>query len=658
MLQLRWFIPLGVVLLVSVARADQYLDEIQVIADAPDSRDDIDQVNIEQFTGFSKRIEREQFSQDMTTVSDVLDEYSSAQVRQIGGYGGFSTVSLRGSSSKQVNVFLDGMLINSAQSGASQLNLVPASVLNRIDVYPDFTPVQLSNANLGGAINLVTLDVFTPTREISIAQGSYGQQRYALSLADMLGDWHFLLGADVESADNDYEVLNNQATYFNADDDVFEAQNNAAFGQQSLLLKAGRQWSVLHKLELLLNVSDTDKEVPAVDNNKENRATLDTAMRNLQLKYNREYGDVVASHRLYGSQSIQEYDDRLGQVGNGQEQVRTTEEGWGLANIFALDWLNQTTTLNLEYREDSVDQYEMRTGQTPLDNQREQWLLGLQEEQFFWQDKLTLSMALRYYHVQDAVQLDADGGEVFIDGVYSDISDSDVNPSAGLAWFVVPELKLKANVARQSRLPTLQERFGVSGQSIGNPELKTETSTNWDVGFEWQQQALALSGAYFEKDLQDGIVLVYDSRAIAQAQNLSKAEIRGYSIDATWRASSWLTLTAGGTWLDSINLSNAIDQHGKYLPGFYHDSINVGTEFGWRQWLLRLLYRFDGDLYYNPANNVDPVEKELLDVQLRWAMESIAVQLNVDNVTDERYEDFNRFWGPGRAFNVNFTFNW
>ena len=74
-------------------------------------------VDLEETTGFVTVIEREAFEGKMEDLAEVLQNEAGVQVRQSGGLGSFSTVSLRGSSSDQVMVFMDGVLLNDASGG-------------------------------------------------------------------------------------------------------------------------------------------------------------------------------------------------------------------------------------------------------------------------------------------------------------------------------------------------------------------------------------------------------------------------------------------------------------------------------------------------------------------------------------------------------------
>lgn len=640
------------------AFAASQLPEVEVVSEAPVHADNIEQVDLESFTGFGRQIDRDQFQQQMATVSDVLDQTSGVQIRQVGGHGGFATVSMRGTGGKQVNLYLDGLLLNSAQTGGADLNLIPTAIIDRIEIYPDFTPVQLSNSNLGGAVNIVSVNLFEPRREASVTQGSFGAEQYSLAVADALADWNFFLGLNSEASDNDYDIVNTRGTVNNPDDDIEEAQNNAAYDQQSALLKTGTRWGQHQSVEALLNWSHADREIPAIDNNAVNDAALDSDDWRGQLKYNDRYGPVVASWRVFTGRRLDLYDDRNGTAGIGNEYVETREEHWGAAGIFAVDWWLNTTTLNLEYRDEDIAQVDRVTDLTALDNQRTQTLLGLQDDLFLLDDTLLFSVAVRSQAYRDKVRLDPQQLQVFDGDAIAGGSDTETGASFGTQYQLTDALKLKANLATQSRVPTLQERFGVLGVSVGNPELTPETSENRDIGAIWEKDGLMLRYVFYAKDLEDAIVVEVNGQGIAKAKNVAEAEVSGHEMEASWQVHERAALNLGATQLDSENHSAIKADNGQQLPGIYHSTFNAGADLNWRQWLLRMQYQYEDELYYDSANSVWPDAKETVNAQLRWSQERWSAQLGIDNLLDESYQDYHRFYGPGRAYYLNLAANW
>jgi iron complex outermembrane receptor protein len=99
----------------------------------------------------------------LESVADVLAESVGVQVRRFGGLGAFSTVSIRGSTPSQVEVYLDNVLLNRANAGLVDLSNLPVDNVESIEIYRGFT-LQLGAGSIGGAINLVTRPVMGPPR--------------------------------------------------------------------------------------------------------------------------------------------------------------------------------------------------------------------------------------------------------------------------------------------------------------------------------------------------------------------------------------------------------------------------------------------------------------------------------------------------------------
>ena len=94
------------------------LDTVVVTAAKIEDTYQTGDVDTEQTPAFITVIEREQFEGKMEDIAEVMEKEAGIQVRQSGGLGSFSSVSLRGSTSEQVMVFLDGVLLNDASGGA------------------------------------------------------------------------------------------------------------------------------------------------------------------------------------------------------------------------------------------------------------------------------------------------------------------------------------------------------------------------------------------------------------------------------------------------------------------------------------------------------------------------------------------------------------
>jgi outer membrane receptor protein involved in Fe transport len=89
-------------------------------------------------------------------LGDMLIRIPGVHLSKRGSDGQYTTVSVRGSTAAQVNVYIDGVPQNSGISGVVDLSLIPMNNVERIEVYRGYTPVRFVGAPIGGVINIVT----------------------------------------------------------------------------------------------------------------------------------------------------------------------------------------------------------------------------------------------------------------------------------------------------------------------------------------------------------------------------------------------------------------------------------------------------------------------------------------------------------------------
>ena len=201
----------------------------------PDSLHDVDH---SRYSGFQRSIEQDDFIYSFTSVPDLLNKEAGIQVRQSGGLGSFSSTSIRASTGKQINFYLDGMQLNSLQNGSFNIGLIPSNIIESIDIYPDITPIQLSNAALGGAININTLNESDQRHgQISMGYGSYDSKKLELSYLDQWQGWHITAALGHIQAEQDYEFLSENNTPLVPSDDVMTELYNNAYESNNILLK-------------------------------------------------------------------------------------------------------------------------------------------------------------------------------------------------------------------------------------------------------------------------------------------------------------------------------------------------------------------------------------------------------------------------------------
>ncbi|MEN8246141.1 MAG: TonB-dependent receptor plug domain-containing protein, partial [Thermodesulfobacteriota bacterium] len=254
-----------------------YLEDIVVTTERTEKELQTGDVDVEETPSDVVVIERESFEGKMETVSDVVEREAGIQVRQTGGLGSFSSVSLRGSSSDQVMVFMDGILLNDAAGGGVDLSTISLGDVESIEIYKGSAPINYGTSSIGGVINIKTLRTEEGfDANASVGYGSFNTRNAKGYFNHKPGKFDYLVSADALASDNDYEILNNNGTPVNPDDDREEERNNAQFDQLTLLGKAGFDFTDDARLDFMTQWFNKDQGIPSWNNSEETETSLAT----------------------------------------------------------------------------------------------------------------------------------------------------------------------------------------------------------------------------------------------------------------------------------------------------------------------------------------------------------------------------------------------
>ncbi|WP_254276854.1 TonB-dependent receptor [Halomonas sp. 3H] len=174
---------------------------------------------------------------------------------------------------------------------------------------------------------------------------------------------------------------------------------------------------------------------------------------------------------------------------------------------------------------------------------------------------------------------------------HHDAFGSQFSPRGYLVWSASDDWTLKGGVSRGYRTPTLNDLHdginGVTGQgtilTIGNPDLKPETSTSSELGAQYDNGGGFMASATlfhnrFDDKIAAGpdIVVSGDPRipdgVYAQDINIDEAETRGIELATRIQLSERVNLSANYTWTDSEQKSGA--QRGEPLTDTPEHAVN------------------------------------------------------------------------------------
>ena len=88
----------------------------------------------------------------MQSLPDLLERVPGLHIVRARGRGAYTVASIRGSTSAQVAVYVDGSLRNLGSEAAVDLSAIPVGEVERIEVYRGYIPVRFTEAGLGWGI--------------------------------------------------------------------------------------------------------------------------------------------------------------------------------------------------------------------------------------------------------------------------------------------------------------------------------------------------------------------------------------------------------------------------------------------------------------------------------------------------------------------------
>ena len=160
-----------------------------VLATQPDSTSHVDKL-IEGVTVQGKSIERQlrslglpisvislrQIQGTASSVEDILTRTAGITLRQTGGVGSSSRLSVRGLEGKRIGIYIDEQPIGEL-SEAISLNDIPLDMIERIEVYKGIVPNKMGGNSMGGAVNIVLKEYPAKYLDASYEIGSFRTHR-------------------------------------------------------------------------------------------------------------------------------------------------------------------------------------------------------------------------------------------------------------------------------------------------------------------------------------------------------------------------------------------------------------------------------------------------------------------------------------------------
>lgn len=566
------------------------------------------------------------------SINDVLKLATGVDVRQRGGFGVQTDISINGGTFDQLAILLNGIPIGNPQTGHNASDFpVSLSDIERIEILEGAASRVFGSQAFSGAINIVTRKTAEhPLLQTEVKGGSYGtfglEGRYSQGRIFgartpwMLSASGGYLRSDGGTRNSDFEGgrFFSQAYFQPATWLDVTAQlgwNNRSYGANTFYsAKYNNQYE------------KTERTLASV------AATLHNNKRTLLLTPSVYYNNFLDHYQLIrhatGAAKGENYHDL---------------DVAGINVSGQLNWLLGKTAAGWELRTERIlstaygDQLAQNEARPITDSERFYTRRGKRTNTSLF---LEHNVLLGGFTLSAGVLANKNTG---LDQSFRFYPGVDVSFRPNNHW------KLFASWNKALRMPTFTDLYANNPAQIGDVNLKPENNTTYKAGIQYRLTGVELLLSGFMSRGRNMIDWVYESKESQRyhALNIGKLDNTGVNLDATLRPNEWwqafpITLIKVGyaymhqtheTTQPIFKSLYALEylKH-KFVAGMEHRIVSKLSA----SWALRWQQRMNG---YHPYAK--------LDGKLMWNAEKYNLYLSADNITNHRYYDLGGVEQPG-----------
>ena len=624
-------------LIVEIREVPYLLDPVTSTATRMQSRASEVSTNVTVVSG--ARLEQRQ-AQD---IGDAMQEVPGVFIRPYGALGDVRTPSIRGSSAGQVLVLMDGQRVNNVQTGELDLTTLPAEGIDRIEIVRGGASAMYGADAVGGVINVITKNHAASDGvrgDIKVLSGSFGTREAGVKGDFSSGNSYSSLSYRYLKSDGDFTfhpTHDSTASRVNA-----EFLSHMFFGKERWRIDDRRALSFTGQYFVSRAGDPGTIAFPNTEAEKRYRNGL------LGLAYDQDFEGVMQTLRVqtYYHNLLFNYEDPLAFMPVLNFSHNIAAGGEAQAGLRLGGWNSLTT--GYAYR---WDQYSGNALQGEY---------GRGLHSVYLVDEIaaypSFTTAIQRVAIIPALRWDR----------FSDFG-AQWSPKIGLVVNAGDEwlLSVKANYGRSFRAPTFNDLYWPrDAYTAGNPELKPERASDFDLGATLEVPVLAGIGAsfaWFGNTVTDLILWQSGADWVWSPVNVGKAEIHG--IEAGVSVAPWKDLLTVGwnyTFLDARNKSGGPDEYDKKLPNRPDDmhKLTARTRHGGFSAQLDLLSV--GERYTTTSNDASLPAYHVFNAIVGYAWEMPYGRMEARgealNLGDAEYQVMSGYPVPGREFRFSLSF--
>ena len=534
---------------------------------------------------------------------DAIDAISSAPgvtSKQNGSFGGVGTIRIRGASSSQTLVLVDGVPVNDASSPAGGYNFeyLNTSNIQSIEVLKGSQSTLWGSDAIGGVINIYTKQPESTSFGASAEIGSFGLKRGSADINFAGSNSRFRVSTSKTSVDGISKADEKDG---NSEDDGFESESYSMSGSidlDSLILKGS-----LSYMESQVEYDSYGFATGVQDGDE--RSNTDEFIGSISALF--DLFDDKLQNSIFISQSDINRDYYSnGSFSFGAEGKRELIRYQGNIEVNEFNKI----AFGLESEESKVD-----ADESTIDGS---FLLY----EFRPNSKIIISTGIRN-----------DDHEGFGSKTTRRISGT-FKPSDNLI--------IRSSWGEGFKVPTIfQSTYFCCGATSANSSIRPETSTSYDFGFElfFNEMNSNFSITYFNQDINDQINFSF---GVGGYENIDNVNFKGFEIALDYEISKLMSLYLNYSYIDSV------DGNGSSLFYVAKDSGEAGLIYEPNNsYSGSIIARYNG----SESSSYGKIDSWIrFDVNGSYKLSGTnELYFRIENLLDEEYQQIFGYGTPERS---------
>lgn len=594
-----------------------------------------------------------------TTIPKLLERVAGIHIKRYGGLDDFAAVSIRGSTTDQVLIYLDGVLLNTAQGGLLDLSFLPMNQIEKIEIYRGGSPGKIVDSTPGGVIYIHTKKKPDKTEnKIRNHIGSFWTYRGDASRSQPIKDFYYHLSFDHFRSKGDFSFLDDRGTRGNPNDDRIVQRQNNDFQSYDWIASFGREKKESIRWKIYENFFWKESGIPGLGTRTSLNAELQTLRNFLNATLESPSNNTALQWKtdLFFDLLKSQFDDPQGEIGLGTQDNDDLTFRFGPQFRASYPLKNHIVSGFVAHRGEFFwpTNHIAADPEGPL-SQRHMISIGAEDEISFFGDRLIVDPSVRFQIFIN--NLSGQDPSFNTTNPNNNITDKQFSAKLGLKYQPWSFLSFKANIYRGFRQPTFSELFGDRGTLVGNPTLSPEEAFNFDLGgaLEWKQLGILDSAVVeanlFRQSINNLIQFIQNSQFTAQAQNLNDALIWGGEFALRLRLFKNLKASGNYVYQNAKDHGANSPTNGNFLPGRPQHQFFLEGDYQiyWARPFIE--FQMTSHNFIDAQNLLRVDNRKLMAAGIHLSPhKTTKVSFQTKNLLNDRISDVAGFPLPGRSY--------